>query len=233
MKKTICCTVVILMILSILVGCNSRNSCRVYKKDGQYYLDVKADPTEKFDGMWIPPDVYFHSVNEMLNDIRTGNFTEDEFRHLADLAVIEYQEFYRTDIPLPDLDHLYEPSLSDDWDSVVLYDTYLISWVRTSYKHRYRLLSPYSCSLWISAITETSYDTSMEQYSSPNTYKKHTVSAGDSEYTVFISDSQDTKSNVYILGFCNGTYFMAELPDTFQVPSDEMIAGIGMVPFMN
>lgn len=237
MRKTICCIITLALALVSLAGCNDPNGYRVYKEDGRYYLSLGALYEKYRRGEDAPlvssavgsAYIYFDSAREMYRDIWSGNFTDAEFRKLAILQG-------RTEgvIPLPDLDNLYVPSLSGDWETSASGSAYQILWYCAQYSYLYEIETPYACNLQILPMGKESYKRLLESFNDPDTYtyEKKVAPSITQEYTVFSKVDSSGNMSIYVLGAYNGMYFEAIIRNIEQCPSDEMIAGIGMVPFV-
>ncbi len=134
-----------LLILSSITGC-SNNSYHIEKNGATYYITLGTNTTDMVNAdaaLSICPDFYvmtefgyiltssgslgpvsviFNSVEEMAEDISTGNFTEDEIQIIAG--------FYTDDsgrIPICNPETLYAPIFPDT------YDKYRIEWYGERY----------------------------------------------------------------------------------------------------
>ena len=114
MKKTMRLMCMICVIL-LLGGCTSpsNNGYRYYKVDGQHYIaidDVTVTDPDVEGAVIQPYKIKFQSFDEMLSDIRNGDFTEMERRKLEDN--MEY--YLENPLPIIDLDNLLQPTYPDN-----------------------------------------------------------------------------------------------------------------------
>lgn len=236
MRKFLCIATILILLITTLSSCSVRHGYYIYNKEGQYFLHL-SEEYERYKpgrttlpgivGSTVTSYVLFYSVEEMYNDIWTGSFTDEEFLKIADMHSVDQE-----DLPLPNLDNLYEATLSDLWETTNSNGPYIISWRATDYSFTFWLGPPYSCDLVIRTSSESAHQQLVEEYSALNVYEKHTVEADGNRYTVFCKSNESAKTmNLYIFGISNGQYFEAKLLNAKQYPSDEMIAGIGLKPF--
>lgn len=125
--KQLLITVSILAVLSLLVGCSRVDKpYEIVVDDGEYYLimdsTIKDANKEIGTGLTVSPSISFDSIDEMKNDIITGNFTEQELEQLAQFDTDDTGR-----IRLFDLNELYAPICPFKIDS------YRVTWDGNSY----------------------------------------------------------------------------------------------------
>lgn len=109
MRRYFLCVLVVLLVIA-LTGCVPE-TYRLIQEDGNYYVIVNLPTDEPLDGseqIWASC-VVFSSVEEMVNDLRTGTFEAYELEALSQMITDDEGR-----IRLINLDHLYEPILPED-----------------------------------------------------------------------------------------------------------------------
>lgn len=109
MKKILCFIMLVFGLISILAGCYPDNY-KLVQEDGVYYVDMNLRPhgTTNTTGGYFARGMYFSTLDELVNDFQTGNFTEDEFEALKTFDRSEDGK-----IPVPNLANLLEPIVPD------------------------------------------------------------------------------------------------------------------------
>ena len=115
MKKTMRLMCMICVIL-LLGGCTSpsNNGYRYYKVDGQHYItidDVTVTDSDVEGSVIQACDIKFQNFEEMLSDIRNGNWTALELQQLKHNMAYYYQE---NPMQIVDLDNLLQPTYPDN-----------------------------------------------------------------------------------------------------------------------
>ena len=106
MPKRIICIIVLFISLLSSSGCEN-DGYRLYKDSGNYYISLPEEYSASSDSAFCqaPPSVSFASYDEMLSDIRTGNFTHKELMEIA-----RFTKNTDGNIIVCNLDHLFEPT---------------------------------------------------------------------------------------------------------------------------
>ena len=105
--KTTCGLLFVLCLVFVLMGCRSESTeYALIHENGHYYVDMNLGPKPKYNAYItaIGGTLRFDSLDEMVRDFQTGNFSEEEFKEL--------EKFYRGDdgrIEIPNLSNLAEP----------------------------------------------------------------------------------------------------------------------------
>lgn len=131
MKKVHKCLAVALVFL-LLSGCSANtNPYEIVHEDGNYYLVISNNESEDLaneaSGQIMGSVIYFASMDEMVSDINTGNFTKDEMEMISSFETDDAGR-----IIICDLSKLYVPILPD---SVTVKK---IKWTGTSYTYYLR-----------------------------------------------------------------------------------------------
>jgi len=112
MKKCSCLAAIVAVLL-MLSACSAPYGYEFYKSGDQYYIHIDKEqlgfPAGESICLW---EVKFDNLEEMILDIKTGNFTEGELRNLAVNASL-YTSDSEGDLPVCDLEALWEPVLPE------------------------------------------------------------------------------------------------------------------------
>lgn len=95
------------ILLSLLTGCTS-NNYKLVKEEGNCYVIMNMDIADSEHSMEPLPAIYYASLEEMIDDLQNGNFTEEELYRLSKHPRIEDGK-----IKIPNLDALAEPVVPD------------------------------------------------------------------------------------------------------------------------
>lgn len=113
---------VFLLLASLAVGCSFEKSFaptvtlpyEIIENDNEYCLVMRCVSSEVDDGVTssqicVPSDIVFDSINEMIDDIKTGNFSQNELDILA-----SFPRNNENQIQICNINELYVPILPND-----------------------------------------------------------------------------------------------------------------------
>ena len=147
----------IVALLSVFLLCScSTSGYRYIDGDGEGYIVWEHSASESdFDGgasLEIAPRIYFSSPNEMVSDIRNGNFTENEKKQLA-----KFKQDDNGRIVVCDLDDIYYLNLPED-------ASYTINWYGIGYDYSGSLPNGRINGIF---MTETTWSEKLDRYLEP------------------------------------------------------------------
>lgn len=124
--KKICLFLALFSLITLFCGCSPKEY-QLVKKHGNYYikLNKEFETSSSNDNSYIQeaaPLVGFDSIEEMVNDITNGDFTEDELRDIS-----RFKTDDAGNILVCDLDSLYVPQFPNT------YNHFAIAWSGSSY----------------------------------------------------------------------------------------------------
>lgn len=121
-----------ILAITLLSAC-APNPYQVINEDGQYYIVInQKESAPKNTNKTVyegseQPYIVFESVDEMKNDILSGNYSEEEWGALIRLSKFSY---FDGKIPICNLDTLCEPVFP------TMYDSYTIRWTGVDYSFK-------------------------------------------------------------------------------------------------
>jgi hypothetical protein len=217
--------------MASLAGCTS-HGYRVWKKDGAYYLSLgseynvysyKSDYVE----ITVPaPCVYFDSMAEMVEDIRYGRFTDDEFDRIA-LAVCWFRSPEDEDrsLPLPDLSNLYAPVLPKD------YASYCVTWLGDHYSFSSTCDTSKANFIFLDEAGYTDEINTCLLLIDARAEGVSVIPVGDTNYYVRERIYNSGGKCIYLYGSSCGQYFRVQITHYKEFPSTEFFASFGLKPY--
>lgn len=244
----------------MVTGCTPRGY-KIIKEDGTSYIVIDSERIEDGNSsaniteMEESTTIKFESIQEMRDDIKHGNFTDEEFKKLTYSGMRNFGK-----IEIPDLDNLYLPICPDNvvfngqiyWDNGPEYG-YIVSSAETdsmhihmgiikseSYEEARNMMATFEEDdryEIILKIKELDRDGIAYTYTI-NGHRRmvsfSTISTGDADLLikeVYIDSYSKLSSYVKIYGKQGDAYFIVYMEDYTERPTVEWLSSFGLEKF--
>ena len=237
--KIISVLTALVLIMVIVAGCGTPAYQYVDEEATDYLILNMEIPDKNEIGSRYEWNVTFASVEEMIQDLKTGNFTEDE---LYELSRMVKDDEGRT--ILPDLDNLYEPVFPGEADLLMVR---LVGGKRYEYQYEdfsFVMLKE----VWYNDLLETfSFDSA--PVLRPGDTNDHRWDITDGSYyyyiiqtdtktmyvreMIYLSEEQDivpVRIEVYF-EFEDNLYVEVVFPQPAELPTIEWLSSFAMKPY--
>jgi hypothetical protein len=162
----------------------------------------------------------------MVEDIRYGRFTDDEFDRIA-LAVCWFRSPEDEDrsLPLPDLSNLYAPVLPKD------YASYCVTWLGDHYSFSSTCDTSKANFIFLDEAGYTDEINTCEFLIAEGDKGAYAIAVGDTNYYVREYVYSTGSKCSYLYGISCGQYFRVIITDIEKFPSTEFYASFGLKPY--
>lgn len=231
--KRLCFLLTLIILIGIFSGCQNTES-HIIEKDGKYYFlsdDIpNRDANSSSSDSEVLACVAFSSVDEMLTDIKTGNFTDDE--------LYEIGKFERLDdglVKLFDLNLLYEPYHPTAFENA---SRHKVFWYGDHYDFVFRTDYAY---IIVRPTTQEYNDSYYSRYTSDDSqyspiHKEYTIPSNDGHYRVIEVYGLYGKPNslpdyITLLIDKEDQHLFVSLRDLKELPSEEWLAQFALIEY--
>ena len=200
MKKWLSATLIVAVsvILAVFFSDNRVDSTDFVRKNGQLFLvvDFYYEPEIRTDILENNPSgyVYFESFDEMISDMETQNFTEDEWDNIRSMMKVGSNL-----VSIPDIYNLYEPVLPSGTS------TYPITWSGSSY--------------WMDFSTTYGFTGSIRTIEDYETYLEKIPPTLSEDLPTFVSKEYEEERNATVYKFVD-LLGKTRIYKVYQIPSE-------------
>lgn len=206
----------VLTIIIVIFSIWLMNGYRLLYIDGEYYVDLPSASWDVVAGCEAQYYVSFSSIDEMIHDIRNGDFTSRDYRGIRQMVRLSHSK-----CKIPNLDNLYEPLYPDTCNG------YTGGWWGSTYWF-WIDLGDTAGSATLDLITETYFN---EQILENQSYD-YCLTVGNRQIYV-LRDYFGDPSQIRLLGTDSGQYFQVYFRDLQESPSDEWLSSFGLIEYQS